>query len=73
MTQSKRDLINKLIKMYPYSEEWFSHQSEKKLWAMYYSYKPKEEITSQRKISTFVESRVTYILTDAGVYEEMYD
>lgn len=61
------------MELYPYSEEWFRAQSEKKLWAMYYAYKPKKQNTNPTSVSTIVESGVTYILTDAGVYEEMYD
>lgn len=76
MTKSKNDLINKLMNLYPYSREWFEAQTEKKLWAMYYSYKPKSNQafqTEESLTSIKVDSGITYILTDAGVYEEMYD
>ena len=74
MTQSKKDLINKLIAMYPYSKRWFEAQSEKRLWAMYCSYKPKnQKLVMTPEAHTIVESGTTYVLTDAGVYEEVCD
>lgn len=72
MTQSKKDLINKLMRMYPYTEKWFLSQSDKKLWAMYYSYRPKKEINN-RVASTKTVNGVTYVLTDSGNYEEVTD
>lgn len=72
MTQSKRNLINKLMRMYPYTEKWFLSQSDKKLWAMYYSYKPKKVIANQ-VASTKIVDGVTYVLTDSGIYEEVTD
>lgn len=73
MTKSKKNLIDKLMALYPYSVEWFMAQPEKKLWAMYYSHKPKEEKTTNSTPQFIVESGTTYVLTDAGNYEEVYD
>lgn len=73
MTQSKRNIIDKLKELYPYSEEWFRAQSEKKLYAMYYSYKPKANKALSSNPTTKIVGGDTYVLTDAGVYERMYD
>lgn len=69
----KKKIIDKLIKMYPYSKEWFSKQTDSKLWAMYYNHKPKANIPTVCNPTTKIVSGDTYVLTDAGVYERMYD
>lgn len=73
MTQKKRNLINKLCSIYPYSESWFEAQSEKKLYAILHSYKPKKINVVKREVQLKIIDGVKYIMTDSGAWEQVID
>nr|DAO85749.1 MAG TPA: hypothetical protein [Caudoviricetes sp.] len=71
MKQSKRDLINKLCKIYPYGTAWFEKLSEPALYAMLKSYKPKKTNVAEPKKKIIAGEE--FIKTDSGAWEPVID
>lgn len=66
----KRELIDKLVKIYPYPRSWFQDKSLKQCMAMLMNPpKPRAKKLEGRP----VEIRGDKIRTDSGRFEEMYD
>lgn len=72
MTQSKRDLINKLCSIYPYSKSWFEGLSENRLYAMLKSYKPKKNNVVNEPKKRIIAGE-EFIKTDSGSWEPVID
>ena len=73
MTESKKNLIDKLTQLYPYSKEWFAKKKETILWAMLNSYKPpkKSVVATSPEIREIDGEK--YIKTESGQWEVMID
>lgn len=71
MTETKKKLINKLVKLYPYSKSWFEQKKESILWAMLNSYKPPRKVVEPIPIREINGEK--YIKTDSGNWELVID
>jgi hypothetical protein len=66
----KRELIDKLVKIYPYPRSWFQNKSIPQCMAMLMNH-PKPRAKKQELKP--VEIQGNKIRTDSGRFEEMYD
>ncbi|MCM1130110.1 MAG: hypothetical protein NC310_00405 [Roseburia sp.] len=73
MTESKKNLIDKLVKMYPYGRKWFEQKKETVLWAMLNSWKPPKQKVVVDKAPIRVIDGLEYVKVDSGLWELVID